>query len=141
MIRIAFLLLFMYDSVAATAQSRREAELLQQVEAFRLALISGKRADLAPLVSDRLSYGHSNGRIEDKEAFLKQLESGASDFVTANFNNQVVQISGPVALVRHELQADIKDGGVPGSIRLHVLLVWHREGKTWRLLARQSTRL
>lgn len=133
--------MLLWIGLATAAQTRQKTTLLQQVEAFRLALISGKRADLAPLVSDRLSYGHSNGRIEDKEAFLKQLESGASDFVTANFNNQVVQISGPVALVRHELQADIKDGGVPGSIRLHVLLVWHREGKTWRLLARQSTRL
>lgn len=141
MIRISFFSMLLLVSVTITAQSRQEKNLLQQVEAFRLALISGKRADLAPLISDRLSYGHSNGRIEDKEAFLKQLETGASDFVTVSFNDQVVTINGPVALVRHELRADTNDRGLPGSIRLHVLLVWQREGKTWKLLARQSTRL
>ncbi|HMO32654.1 MAG TPA: nuclear transport factor 2 family protein [Lacibacter sp.] len=141
MIRLTFFWVLLLVVMTSAAQSRQEANLLQQVEAFRLALISGKRADLAPLVSDRLSYGHSNGRIEDKEAFLRQLETGTSDFVTVSFNEQVVRINGPVALVRHELRADIKDGGVPASIRLHVLLVWQREGKTWKLLARQSTRL
>lgn len=141
MIRSVFLFMLLLTCCAAAAQSRHEASLLQRVEAFRLSLISGNRADLAPLLSDRLSYGHSNGRIEDKEAFLKQLETGASDFVTANFTDMVVRLSGSVALVRHELRADIKDGGVAASIRLHVLLVWQREGKNWKLLARQSTRL
>ncbi|MCY1539774.1 hypothetical protein D9M68_753760 [compost metagenome] len=104
-------------------------------------MISGNRADLESVASRELNYGHSGGKIEDYATFVETLVSGKSDFVTADFNKQTVQLSGKVALVRHQLEAKTNDGGKPGEIHLGILLVWKKEGKDWKLLGRQAYKL
>lgn len=133
--------MFLFGAISASAQMNKDSKLEKNIEAFRLGLISGKRTDLNPLVSETLSYGHSGGKIENKEAFLKQLETGASDFVKIEFLDQNIQINGKVAIVRHLLMADIMDGAVPASIKLHVLMVWQKEQRKWKLIARQAVRI
>jgi ketosteroid isomerase-like protein len=87
------------------------------------------------------SYGHSSGKIEDRDTFISSLVSGKSDFVTLDLTDQKVAVSGNTAIVRHTLNADINDGGVAGHVRLYVLLVWGKEGSQWKLLARQAVKV
>jgi hypothetical protein len=116
-----------------------DAELVsQKVEQLRQAMIDGDGKALKQLSSPLLSYGHSGGHIEDQAAFIEKIVSGKSDFVTMELADQSVRISGDVALVRHNLNADIKDGGVASSIHLGVLLVWQKQAGEWKLLARQA---
>lgn len=116
-----------------------EAELLgKKVEQLRLAMIDGDGKALKQLSSPLLSYGHSSGNMEDQAAFIEKIASGKSDFVTMELADQTITISGDVALVRHNLNADIKDGGVPNRIHLGVLLVWQKQAGDWKLLARQA---
>jgi ketosteroid isomerase-like protein len=42
--------------------------------------------------------------------------------------------------VRHKLHAKTNDGGKAGEVRLFVLLVFQKENKQWKLLARQAVR-
>jgi hypothetical protein len=44
-------------------------------------------------------------------------------------------------VVRHNLTAKTIDKGVPGNIKLHIMTVWVKEKKQWKLFARQATRL
>ena len=76
--------------------------------------------------------------MEDQTAFIEKLASGKSDFVTMDLSEQTITVSGDTALVRHTLNADIKDGGVPNTIKLGVLLVWQKQQGEWKLLARQA---
>lgn len=123
----------------AMAADTTEAELLgQKVEQLRAAMIKGDASALKQLSSAQLSYGHSGGHIEDQTAFIEKIASGKSDFVSIEFADQTISISGDVALVRHNLNADIKDGGVPNKIHLGVLLVWQKQAGEWKLLARQA---
>lgn len=116
-----------------------ETELLgKKVEQLRLAMIDGNEKALQQLSSPLLSYGHSGGHIEDQKAFIEKIVSGKSDFVTMELADQTITIAGDVALVRHNLNADIKDGGVPNTIHLGVLLVWQKQAGEWKLLARQA---
>ena len=116
-----------------------ETELLnKKVEQLRIAMIDGDAKALRELSSPLLSYGHSSGNIEDQQAFIEKIASGKSDFVTMELADQTISISGDVALVRHNLNADIKDGGVPNTIHLGVLLVWQKSMGKWKLLARQA---
>ena len=96
---------------------------------------------LATLVSDKLSYGHSGGHIEDRANFIQTLTSGKSDFVTIDLSDQQVTIVDKMAIVRHILNATNNDGGKPGTVKLSVLTVWYKEKGGWKLVARQAVKL
>lgn len=122
----------------AFAHNHEEEAVAKQVEALRVAMIDGDAKALKQLSSTALSYGHSGGHIEDQQAFIEKIASGKSDFVTMELADQTISISGDTALVRHNLNADIKDGGVPNTIHLGILLVWQKQAGEWKLLARQA---
>lgn len=127
--------------LALSAQPPAEDAVLRRLEALRLAMIDADGARLDELTSDKLSYGHSNLRIEDKKSFMDRLVSGENDFITMELTEKEVTLSGRTALVRCRLEGQTMDGGKPGQARLHVLMVWQREGRTWKLLARQAVKL
>lgn len=129
-------------SLACTSYADSAAQETQQLEAkvaaLRTAMIDGDRDALLALSAPQLSYGHSGGAIEDQAAFVEKIASGKSDFVTMDLREQTISISGDTALVRHNLKADINDGGVPNTIELGILLVWQKQAGEWKLLARQA---
>jgi Domain of unknown function (DUF4440) len=124
----------------AFAQSNDEIQVAAQVENLRRAMISADKNALDQLTAAALSYGHSNGLIEDKESFVDALLKGRSVFKTMILSDQTVRICGDVALVRHHLQGDTNNDNVPGKIDLFVLLVWQKQAGQWKLLARQSVK-
>ena len=124
-----------------SAQSKSESDVLKRVEALRRAMIDADAAALDQLVSDDLSYGHSNAVVEDKKRFREKLITGESDFITMDLSDLSVKISGKTALVRCRLDGQTSDGGKPGQAKLHVLMVWQQKGGQWKLLARQATKL
>lgn len=125
-------------SVCAITQSRKEVEVSKAVEQMRQLMINPERDGLAQLTDEQLSYGHSSGVIDNKTDFIEKLISGRSDFVSIELNDQAIQVSGKVAIVRHALLAKTNDNGNPGEVQLKVLLVWQKKGKDWKLLARQA---
>lgn len=139
--RTALLLLFMLITLTAMAQSANEKELAETIEQFRAAMIAGDTAALNTLTMSELSYGHSGGAVQDKAAFIDALATGKSDFVTLEFSAQTIHISGNTAVVRHTLTASTNDNGKPGNTRLGVLLIWQKDKKHWKLLARQAVKL
>lgn len=112
------------------------------VEKLRQALLTRQRDILDQLTDAQLSYGHSNGKIEDKTAFLESLVSGRSRFTTIHLSDQRVVVHGNAATVRHIFTASTQDAGKgPDSIQLSVLLVWTKQAGQWRLLARQAIKI
>lgn len=122
------------------AQTRDETAVATAVEQLRKAMIDGNKADLENIASDKLSYGHSSGLVENKMEFVDKIASGKSDFVTIELTDQNISISGKTAIVRHKLHATTNDGGKPGEVRLFILLIFQKENKQWKLLARQAVR-
>jgi hypothetical protein len=123
------------------AQSKDEQAVNAAVESLRKALIDPDKATLDALVLDELTYGHSNGNLQDKAAFEDALLSKSSDFVTVDLGAQTVKVVGNTAWVRHTLTATTNDGGKPGTTHLSVLLVWLKQKGQWRLLARQAVKI
>jgi len=128
-------------AVPVFAQSRDEQAVAAAVESLRKALIDPDKATLDGLVVDELTYGHSNGNLQDKAAFEEALLNKSSDFVTIDLTQQTIKVVGNTAWVRHILSATTNDGGKPGTAHLSVLLVWVREKGHWRLLARQAVKV
>ena len=123
------------------AQSRHEKAVAIAVEELRKAMETGNKTMLEKYTSDKLSYGHSGGKVEGKQSFIQSLTSGASDFVTIDLSEQTISVSKKTAIVRHKLSATTNDGGKPGTVKLFILLVWQKLHGQWKLLARQAVKL
>ncbi|MEJ8817634.1 nuclear transport factor 2 family protein [Lacibacter sp. H407] len=143
MIKQRFLMavLVLLISTTISAQSKQETAVSNAVEKLRTAMVSGERATLDAIAAEQLSYGHSSGLIETKAQFVEKIASGQSDFVSIEFKNQTISISKNTAIVRHELHAVTNDNNKPGEVHLKILLIWQKQGKEWKLLARQAVRI
>lgn len=137
MLNIAMLLAM----TASFSQTKDERNAEAAVAFLVRALESSNKADLESIASEELSYGHSNGLIEDKKAFVEALTNGSSDFENIKISNQTIKVTGNLALVRHRLDAGTLNKGVKGEIHLNILLVFRKEKGEWKLLARQAARV
>jgi len=126
--------------MVANAQSEVETSVANAVEKLRKAMIDGNKEELENIASDKLSYGHSGGYVEGKAEFVDKIVSGKSDFVTIELKDQTINISGKTAVVRHKLNATTNDNGKPGEVHLAILLIFQKDHKQWKLLARQAVK-
>ena len=134
----AFLLLV---NVVAFAQ-KDEAAIEATVEKLRTAIVGANEAELNKLTSPKLTYGHSNGLLEDQKEFVRAIVSGESKFTKIDLSEQTVTVSGDVAMVRHKLMGETHNKGKePGSVKLGVLLVFQKTKGSWLLVARQAFKL
>ncbi|WP_316799459.1 nuclear transport factor 2 family protein [Pedobacter frigidisoli] len=104
-------------------------------------MISPDSLALDKLVLNKLSYGHSSGKVQNKQEFLHSLLSGESDFVDISLTDQAIIVQNNTALVRHTLTAKTNDKQVPGNVKLYILLIWSKEKAGWKLLGRQAVKV
>ena len=125
----------------ATAQSNDEAAVAQSVESMRQAMFARDAKQFEALVSENVSYGHSAGRIENKKEFITAALANKSVMKSLAFTDQTVKVTGDKAVVRNTYNAVSELDGKTNTTKIGVLLVWNKEGDTWRLYARQAYRL
>jgi len=122
------------------AQTKEERAVARVVEKLRKAMVDADKTTLQSLVSDKLSYGHSPGYVEDKKVFVENIINGKSDFVSIDLTDQTISISDNNAIVRHKLDAVTNNDGKPGEAHLLILMVWQKKAGKWILLARQGVK-
>jgi|SRR5690606_21959608 len=135
------LVALLFSGAVSLAQTADETALKKAVEELRLLLISPDRQPLEKITSAQLSYGHSHGRIEDQQEFVAFMLSGVSKFVTIELQDQTVDITGNIGIVRHTLVAETNNLGEIVPIKIGVLMIWQKEQNVWKLLARQAFKL
>lgn len=124
-----------------SAQTKSEQSVASAVISLHNNVINPDRNALDMLVSADLSYGHSAGKVENKEQFIDFLFNGPFKFTSINTADQTVKVSGKNAVVRHIFIGKATNNGVPTDIRVGNLMIWRKEGGHWKLLARQAFRL
>ncbi|MEI9806813.1 MAG: nuclear transport factor 2 family protein, partial [Bacteroidota bacterium] len=127
-------------AMGVNAQSKDETAVAGAVEKLRKAMVDGNKEDLESIALGQLSYGHSGGHVEGKAEFVDKIVTGKSDFVTIDLSEQTISVSGKTAVVRHKLNAKTNDNGKPGEVHLLVLLIFQKDHKAWKLLARQAVK-
>jgi hypothetical protein len=136
------LVLFQFSGLAQnTSKSKDEIVVAARVETLRQAMIDADATKLKELTSAGLSYGHSSGVVQNQAVFIEKIANGESDFVTIEFQNQTIEIVGDAAIVRHNLAAHTKDGGIEKDIKIGIMLVWQKQKNKWLLFARQAYKL
>ena len=119
----------------------KNPSLEKAVEQLKTALLSGNESQLRAISSTHLSYGHSNGLIENQDAFVATLISGKSAFLSIDLSEQTIDQIENTAIVRHTLFAKTKNDGVLGEVKLKVLMIFQKEKGQWKLLARQAVKI
>jgi ketosteroid isomerase-like protein len=129
--------------VPAFAASADEEAVGKKVEAFRAAQVAADAKAFDALCAPELSYSHSDGRVEDKAAFIAGATNGKSKWLSLKYDDPKIRVVGDAAIVRfHWLgeQEAVADGK-KSATNLHILMNWQKQGGDWKLLTRASTKL
>ena len=129
--------------IPALAGSVDEDAVAKGVEAFRGAQIAADAKAFDALCAPELSYGHSDGRVEDKAVFIANATNGKSKWLSLKYEDPKIRVVGDAAVVRfHWLgEQEIVADGKKSSTNLHILMNWQKQGAEWKLLTRASTKL
>jgi ketosteroid isomerase-like protein len=125
----------------ALAESGDEAAVNQAVEALRKALLDADKARLEQLASAQLSYGHSDGRVQDKAEFIDGVMTRKMTVKSLTFPELKIAVVGDAAIARHIYLSDSETDGKPTTVRIGTLQVWQKQAGGWKLLARQGFKL
>ena len=132
---------FSFATPAVLAQSADEAAVAQAVDNLRKAMFAKDAKGFEALISENVSYGHSAGRIENKQEFIKAALANKAVMKSLEFTDQTVKITGNHAIVRNMYNGVSELDGKTNNTKIGVLMIWAKEGNTWRLFARQAYRL
>jgi len=122
----------------AQAQGSDAAAVAAAVDALTKAMLAGDRAGLMAVTHERLSYGHSAGRIENRQQFIDPLVNKTSVFRSITVSDQTIDVVGDEAIVRHVLRGESESGGRVNPVNIGILQVWKKQPDGWKLLARQA---
>lgn len=119
-----------------------KALVILAVSELNQAMVDRDQATLELLTMAELSYGHSSGKIENREAFIHEVVNGDFDFISTATENQTVHFSGEdTAVVRHIFGIEAINKGENVNIRIGNMLIFKKQQNEWKLLARQAYKL
>jgi ketosteroid isomerase-like protein len=130
----------LWRSSSAVAESADEAAVAQAVEALRKAVFGQEKPQLEALCAEQLSYGHSDGRVENKAQFINGVMTRKAILKSLTLSDHTIAIVDTAAVARHTWASESETDGKPTSTKIGVLQVWQKQGGDWKLLARQSVR-
>jgi hypothetical protein len=105
------------------------------------AMMSGNGEALARLMSDQLRFVHSDGRVESKADYVKNLLAGDTAYADVKTSElETTQVANDVVVVIGVQEMRKRLGTEWSAIKLRYLAVWRNESGTWRMVAWQSAR-
>lgn len=135
-----FLLVALVSVLNLAAQTKNELAVEAVVKQLTKAMLNSDIPMLNALASDKLTYGHSSGKVQNKKEFLESFKTGASDFTKIDISEQSIYLVNNTAIVRHLLDAETNDNKQPGQAHIKILTVWERVNGKWLLIARQAVK-
>ena len=127
-------------SSSAVAASADEAAVGQAVEALRKAFLGQDKTTLEALCADQLSYGHSDGRVQNKAEFIEGVMTRKAIVKSITLSKHTIAVVGNDAIARHTWASESETDGKPNSTTISILQVWQKQDGHWKLLARQGFR-
>ena len=115
-----------------------EAALSQAVEELRKAIFSADKAKLAALTAAELSYGHSDGRVQNQAEFIDGVVNRKATVRTLEFPELKTAVTGDAGVARHLYVSQSELDGKTSDTKLGTLAVWQKQNGSWKLLARQG---
>ena len=135
---LAFLIFGFVNSSFAQIDSVGLKNAMQQLDK---ALLQKDEKTLQTVLHKEVSYGHSNGWIQNKNDILNDFTSGKLIYhKIENNSSAIVTISKKYATVKTNTNAEGVVNGTAFNLRLHIMQFWIKTKKGWQLIARQSAK-
>jgi ketosteroid isomerase-like protein len=131
----------LFLSRSAEAASGDEAALAKSIETLREGQFEANKAKLDQVTATQVSYGHSDGRVENKEEFINGVMTRKQVVKSLTFPELKVAVVGNAAIARHIYLSESERDGKPTTTRIGALQLWQRQDGGWKLIARQGFRL
>ncbi|MFJ3468950.1 nuclear transport factor 2 family protein [Pseudomonas sp. NPDC090203] len=128
----------LFSGYVAAAPSADEQDVAKAVDKMTQAMLHKDTKALAALTSDKVTYGHSSGKIQNKDEFIADIETGRSGFKTLQMLNQKITMDGDVALVRNHFSAQAVNSGVEVPTEIENFQIWQKQKGQWLLIGRQA---
>lgn len=140
--RTRILILVVSLFVCGNALAQSDTTILgNTMLAMDLALQRKDSVLLKVVLHDKLVYGHSNGWRESKRELIDHLFDGTVTYKYINEFEPSYVFEGNIACVRTNPDVNVLMNGKLIELKLHVLTVWIKTDRGWRLLSRQSIRI
>ena len=123
---------------SATAQSGDEAAVTQNVEVLRKAILEADKAKLEQVAAAQISYGHSDGRVQNKQEFIDGVINRKQVQKSLTFPELKVAVVGNAAIARHVYLGESELDGKQTTTRIAALQLWQKQDGAWKLIARQG---
>jgi ketosteroid isomerase-like protein len=125
-------------SSSAFAMKSDEASVNDAMNQLSAAMIASDGQKMKALTAETMTYGHSNGRVQDQSAFIDTIVSGQTRYRRIDLTNTVIHVTGDNAVIRDHFSGDVESGGKVKDVEFDTLLVWQKQDGKWKLLARQG---
>lgn len=122
---------------AARAASAEDAVLAAEA-ARAAAFVAADTVALGPVLADELTFGHSNGVVQDKRALLAALAGHEIVYRAIVPSALHAHVYRATATVDGDAAITVEGGGGARTLTLHFLEVWVRRSGRWQLAAYQS---
>lgn len=139
MIKSFLAILLVWCTISLKAQASND-KLIATITGFHQALVSKNIVAINQQTDKALSYGHSNGWVENKSDLLKNLESGVMQYDSYLVDSLVITSNENLANARFSANVSATLKGQRNNFQLRVLEVWVKKGNRWVLFARQAVR-
>lgn len=121
--------------------SRKEKALLIQVSKLD-SLMENNNSKILELFSDDVSFGHSNGWLQNKDDFKKDFESGKVKYQSVKQTElKELKIKNKFANIRRIIAVKGLYKNETFEMKLSVLEFWIRQKGIWKLWSRQSVKI
>lgn len=126
---------------AHAAESAAVAAVLRADQARLTAMMAGDGKTLSNILSDDLRMVHSDGRVESKADYVKNLLAGDTAYTDAKTSQiETVEPTPDTVVVLGMQEMKKKLGPTWSDIKLRYMAVYRNERGTWRMVAWQSAR-
>ena len=122
------------------AQGPQQDVIMIHMLGLKTALIQKDSVSLSRLLSDDVSYGHSNALLQTRAQLIRDVMSGAQDYKSIDPSDMQIRIYDKTAIVTMKSEVSLVMQGKPMNISMNVLLVWIWKNNDWKLVARQSVK-
>jgi ketosteroid isomerase-like protein len=103
-------------------------------------MLAGDAVAMAPLLSEGLTFIHTNGGLDDKSTLLAKMKGGAIVYHAIAWSEPKVELRDAFAAMSGVMTLDVTVAGVDKTLRNRAILLWERDAAgDWRLLHFQST--
>ena len=128
-------------SAPSLAASADEAAVDKAVEALRKAVLTADKGELEKLTAAQVTYGHSDGRVQNKAQFVDGVITRKATVKSLTFPELTVAVVGDTAIARHLYEFESETDGKTNNVKIGALQVWQKQDGNWKLLARQGFKL